>query len=119
MCSPEAERCEGRGVAAGVERDVEAGGGDGPGVDGAGDDVGAVVDGFGGVGRGEVGDGDLVAHAGMLLVPVGVGGLAGEERGRGRGRELLGEGGGGAEGESEEGGPRVMGVLGGDRVGSE
>ena len=68
---------EGRGVTAGVEGDAEAGGRDGPGVDGAGDDVGAVVDGFGGVGRGEIGDGDLVADAGMLLVPVGEGGLAG------------------------------------------
>jgi len=73
------------GVATGVEGDVEVDGGDGPGVGGAGDDVGTVADGFGGVGLGEVREGDLVADAGMLLGPVGEGGLAGEEG-------LLGEG---------------------------
>ncbi len=102
---------EGRGVTAGVEGDAEARGGDGEGVDGAGDYVGPVVDGFRGVGCREVGGGDFVADAGVLLVPVGECGLAGEKwrLARGVGRSFLGEGGGDAEGESEESDPLVHG----------
>ena len=54
----------GRGVAAGVERDLEARGRDGPRVGGRGMTCGAVVDGLVGVGLGQVGEGDLVANAG-------------------------------------------------------
>ncbi len=73
-------------VAAGVEGDLEARGRDGPGVGGARDDVRLVLDGLVGVGLGQVGEGDLVAHAGGLLVPVGEGGLAGEQGLLGGGR---------------------------------
>ena len=66
-------------VAAGVEGDLEAAGRDGPCTCGARDDVRLVVDGLVGVGLGQVSKGDLVADAGGLLVPVGEGGLAGEE----------------------------------------
>jgi hypothetical protein len=87
---------EGAVVAAGVEGDLEAGRRDGPGVRGPGNDAGLVADGLLGFGLGQVGDGDLVAYAGLLLVPVGEGGLAGENGAGG-----LGEGGmrGGAEGD--------------------
>ncbi len=60
-------------VAAGIERDFEAGGGDGPRIGRARDDVRRVVDGLVGLGRGEVGEGDLAANAGLLLIPVGEG----------------------------------------------
>ena len=68
----------GGGVAAGVERDFEAGGGDGPRVGGARDDVRCVVDRLVGLGLGQVGQSDLAADAGLLLVPVGECGLAGD-----------------------------------------
>ena len=42
----------------GVELDLEASGRDGPGVGGAGNDVGSVVDGLIGRGAGQVGDGE-------------------------------------------------------------
>jgi hypothetical protein len=93
---------EGSGVAAGVERDVKASGSDRPGVDGAWDEMRGVVEGLGGVGRRQVGDGDLVANAGMLLVPVRISGLAGKDL-------LLSGGGRGAKSESEEGGPQMHG----------
>ncbi len=73
---------------------------------GAGDDVGAVADGFGGVGLREVGEGDLVADAGMLVGPVGEGGLAGEER-----LLLLRESGGGGEGQEGKSFQGGHGVL--------
>jgi len=85
----------GREVSAGVKGDLEAGRRDRPCVAGSGDEVRAVVDGFFGFGLGEVGEGDLVADAGMLLVPVGEGGLAGEDG-------LLGEGADGGERSSGE-----------------
>ena len=72
----------GSGVAAGVERDLEAGRRDGPGVGRARDDVRGVVDGLVGLGLGKVGESDLAADAGLLLVPVGEGGLAGEDGAR-------------------------------------
>jgi hypothetical protein len=65
-------------VAAGVEGDFEAGGRDGPRVDRAGDDVRCVVDGLVGLGLGKIGESDLAADAGLLLVPVGEGGLTGD-----------------------------------------
>ena len=55
---------QGRVVAAGVERDFEAGGRDGPRVRGARDDAWLVVRGFSRVGLGQVGERDLVADAG-------------------------------------------------------
>jgi hypothetical protein len=86
----------GRGVAAGVERDLEARGRDGPRAFGPRDDMRLVGDGLVWLGLGQVGDGDLVAHTGGLLVPVGEGGLAGEKR-------LLGGGGDAGEGGEGEG----------------
>jgi len=68
----------GGGVAAGVEGDFEAVGGDGPGAGRAGNDVRCVVDGLVGLGLGKVGESDLAADAGLLLIPVGEGGLAGD-----------------------------------------
>ncbi len=46
----------GSGITAGVERDLEAGRRDGQCVGGARNDVGRVVDGFSGIGRGQVGE---------------------------------------------------------------
>src|SRR5271168_4557971 len=76
------------GVATGVELDLEAGGREGPGAIGPGDDGGAVVDGLGGLGLGQIGDGDLAADAGLLLVVAGEGGFAGDGL---LGRERRGE----------------------------
>ena len=53
--------------AGGVELDLEALGRDGPRVGGAGNDVGAVVDGLIGSGRGQIGDGEMAAGAGRLV----------------------------------------------------
>jgi hypothetical protein len=58
-----------------------------------------VLDRLIGVGLGQVGEGDLVADAGLLLVPVGEGGLAGEDGAGGLGGELRG---GEAEGQESE-----------------
>ena len=55
--------------AGGVELDLEALGRDGPGVGGAGNHVGAVVDGLLGRRRGQVGDGEMAADAGGLRGP--------------------------------------------------
>jgi hypothetical protein len=77
------------GVATGVEDDLEAGGRGRPGVGGLWNDRGAVVDGLGGVGRGQVGEGDLVTHARVLLGVVRKSSLAGEKgllRSRGEGK---------------------------------
>ncbi len=65
--------------AGGVEVHLEALGRNGPRVGGTGNDVGAVVDGLIGRGRGQVGDGDVAADAGRLVRRVGKGGLAGED----------------------------------------
>ena len=65
--------------AGGVELDLEAFGRDGPGVGGAGNDVGAVVDGLIGRGLGQVGDGEMAAGAGGFVSRVSEGGLAGED----------------------------------------
>ena len=77
----------GRGVAARIERDLESGGRERPCVGGARNHVGSVVDGLGGVGLGQVGERDLAANAGLLLVPIGEGSLAGDDCGAGRGVE--------------------------------
>ena len=65
-------------VAAGIEGDFEAGGRDGPCVGGARNDMGRVVDGLIGLGLGQVGESDLAADAGLLLIPIGERGLAGD-----------------------------------------
>ena len=75
----------GRGIAARIERDLEARRRDGPCVGGARNDVRRVVDRLSGVGPGRSASGDLVADAGLLLVPVGEGSLAGDSCGAGRG----------------------------------
>ena len=90
-------------VAAGVERDLEARGRDGPCAVGARDDVRLILDCLVRVGLGQVGEGDFVAHAGGLLVPVGEGGLAGEQ---GLLLGLHGEG-GGERGKREGGGDEM------------
>ncbi len=55
--------------AGGVELDLEAFGRDGPGVVGTGNDGWAVIDGLigRGLGRGQVGDGDVAADAGRFV----------------------------------------------------
>ncbi len=63
----------------GVEVDLETLGRDGPGVGGAGNDVGAVVDGLIGRGGGQVGEGEMAAGAGGLVERVSEGGLAGKD----------------------------------------
>ena len=68
----------GGGVAAGIERDFEAGRCDGPCVGGAGNYVGRIVDCLIGVGFGEVGERDLAANARLLLIPVSESGLTGD-----------------------------------------
>ena len=68
----------GGSVAAGVKCHLEAGRGDGPCVRRSRDDMGAVVGGFRRPGLGEVGDGDLAADTGLLLVVAGECGLAGD-----------------------------------------
>jgi hypothetical protein len=81
-------------VAAGVELNLEAGGGDGPGVRGTRNDVGAEVGGLGYLRLGQICDGDLAADAGLLLGVVGEGGLAGNGLlgGEGAGEERQREG---------------------------
>ena len=64
--------------AGGVELHLEAFGRDGPGVGGAGNDVGAVIDGLVGRGIGQIGDGEMAADAGGFVRGVGKRGLAGE-----------------------------------------
>ena len=65
-------------VSAGIEGDFEASGRDRPCVGGAGNHVRRVVDGLFGLGFGEVGESDLAVHAGLLLIPIGECGLAGD-----------------------------------------
>ena len=78
--------------AGGVELDLESLGRDGPGVGGARNDGGAVVDGLLGRGRGQIGDGEVAARAGGLVSasvkaawPVRTGGLVEESLGGGAG----------------------------------
>ncbi len=78
----------------GVELHLEALGRDGPGVGGAGNDVGAVIDGLIGRGSGQVGHGEMAADAGGFVRGVGECGLAGEN-----GRLRVLRYGDGAEGE--------------------
>ena len=63
----------------GVELDLESLGRDGPGVGGAGNDVGAVVDGLLGHGLGQVGDGEMAAGAGGFVSRISECGLAGKD----------------------------------------
>ena len=70
----------------GVDLDFESLGRDGPGVGGAGNDVGAVVDGLVGRGVGQVGHGEMAADAGGFMGRVGKRRLAGEN---GRVRRIL------------------------------
>ena len=62
----------------GVELDFEALGRDGPGIVGAGNDGGAVIDGLVGRGIGQIGDGEMAADAWSFVRCVGKRGLAGE-----------------------------------------
>ena len=61
----------GDGVAAGVERDFEAVGSDGPRVGRARDDMRCVVHRLVRLGRGKVGESDLAENARLLLIPIG------------------------------------------------
>jgi hypothetical protein len=70
----------GSGVAAGIEGDFEAGGRDGPCIGGTRNHMRRVVDGLIGLGLGQVGERDLAADAGLLLVPIGECGLTGDGR---------------------------------------
>ena len=65
-----------------VEGHLEAGRSDGPRVCRARDDAGSIVDGLLRVWLRQVGNGNLVADSGLLLVPVREGGLASEQGGR-------------------------------------
>jgi hypothetical protein len=68
----------GLGISAGVEGHLETCRSDGPCVLRFDDEMRRVVDGLGGVWRGEIGGGDLAAHSRLLLVPVGEGCLTGD-----------------------------------------
>ena len=65
--------------AGGVELNLEASGCDGPGVGGAGNNVGAVIDGLIGGGLRQIGDCEMAANTGGFVSRVGEGGLAGED----------------------------------------
>jgi len=77
--SPGIGALQGSGVAAGVERDLEAWRSDGPGVGRTHDEVGGVVDGLRRVGLRKIAERDLVTNARVLLAPVGKRGLPGED----------------------------------------
>jgi len=67
-----------RGVSTGVESDLETGRSNRPRIGGAHNYLRLVADRLVRVRRGEIGEGDLVANTGLLLVPVGEGGLTGQ-----------------------------------------
>ncbi len=69
-----------RCIAAGIERHLETGGRDRPGVGRPGNELRRVVHRFSGLGLGQIRQGNLVANAGVLLGPVGEGSLPGQHR---------------------------------------